>query len=300
MKVLITGSHGQLGGYLIRNAPKHIEDKNVNLICPTRSDLDLSDHKSCQLFLEMHKPDWIINSAAFTNVDQAEKLSDLTYNINTIAPKIFSQWILENGGNMLQISTDYVFDGLKSSPYLTKDKTNPLSIYGRTKESAEKIISNILFPKDQAKILRSSWLIGPDQNNFVHKILSLLKNKETLEVVYDQVSCPTNVIYLSYICWKIIVFKEKGIGFPNLLHWSDYGVASWFDIAQGISEIGYDFGLITSPAKLIPVTSDQYPQIAKRPAFSLLDISQTIFNLKMEPPYWRSSLGDLLKIKLNQ
>ena len=99
---------------------------------------------------------------------------------------------------------------------------------------------------------------------------------------------------------RSIIFKEQGICFPNVLHWSDYGVASWFDISQGVSEIGYDLGLITSPAKLIPVKSDQYPQIARRPAFSLLDISQTIFNLKMEPRYWRCSLGELLKIKLNQ
>ena len=136
--------------------------------------------------------------------------------------------------------------------------------------------------------------------NFVHKILNLLNDKESLEVVYDQVSCPTNVIYLSFICWKIVRFKQEGISFPDLLHWSDSGVASWFDVAQGVSEIGYDLGLLSSPAKLIPVKSEQYPQIAKRPAFSLLDISQTIFNLKMEPHYWRSSLAEVLKMQVNQ
>jgi len=300
MKVLITGSNGQLGRYLVLNAPKNIRDKNIDLICPTKSQLDLSDTRSCKLFLDSNKPDWIINSAAFTNVEKAENFSTLTSNINTIAPKIFSQWILENGGNMLQISTDYVFDGLKSSPYNTTDKTNALSVYGRSKESAEKIICNLLFRTDQAVILRSSWLIGPNQNNFVHKILNLIKDKERLEVVYDQISCPTNIIYLSIICWKILLFKEDGVVFPNVLHWSDLGVASWFDVAQCVSEIGYDLGLVSSPAKLIPVKSNQYPQIAKRPAFSLLDISQTILNLKMEPPYWRSSLEELLKIKLNQ
>ena len=300
MKVLITGSYGQLGTYLIKNAPEYIGDENIDLICPTKAQLDLSDPRSCKLFLDLNKPDWIINSGAFTNVEQAENLSTLTCNINTTAPMIFSRWILENGGKILQISTDYVFDGLKSSPYLTTDPTNALSVYGRSKESAEKIISNLLFTTDQAKILRASWLVGPNQNNFVHKILNLLKDKENLKVIYDQVSCPTNIIFLACICWKILIFKEKGVNFPNLLHWSDSGVASWFDVAQCISEIGYDLGLISSPAKLIPVKSKQYPQIAKRPAFSLLDISQTIFNLKMEPQYWRSSLREVLTIKLNQ
>lgn len=300
MKVLITGSHGQLGTYLIRNAPEYIGDENIDLISPTKTQLDLSNARNCQLFLDANKPDWIINAAAFTNVEKAENLSTLTYDINTIAPKIFSQWILENGGNILQISTDYVFDGLKPSPYLITDATNALSVYGRSKESAEKIISDLLFKTDQAKILRASWLIGPNKNNFVHKILNLLEDKESLEVVYDQISCPTNIIKLASICWRVLQFNKEGVSFPNLLHWSDSGVASWFDVAQCVSEIGYDLGLISSPAKLIPVKSKQYPQIAKRPAFSLLDISQTTSNLKTEPNYWRSSLGEVLKIKLNQ
>ena len=300
MKVLITGSQGQLGSYLTLNAPKYIREKNVDLICPNKSQLDLSDSISCRLFLDSNKPDWIINSGAFTNVDQAESKASLTYDINTNAPQIFSQWILENGGNILQISTDYVFDGLKSSPYLTTDLTQPLSIYGRSKLLAENIIKKLLFPNNQAIILRSSWLISPNQNNFAHKILGLLEEKEKLEVVNDQISCPTNVINLAFLCWQIISYKEEGIYFPNLLHWSDLGVASWFDVAQSVSEIGQELGLLTSPAKIFPVRSQQYPQIATRPSFSLLDIGNTIIHLEMEPNYWRYSLRELLKIKLNK
>jgi len=300
MKVLITGSQGQLGKYLTCHSPTYIGNKVVELIQPKKSELDLDDPENCILFLDKNKPNWIINAAAFTNVDQSEKLKKFTYSINSNAPKIFSEWILKNGGNILQISTDYVFDGFKSSPYLTTDITNPLGVYGASKEAAEKFISNILFPTNQATIVRSSWLIGPGENNFAHKIINLSQDKDQLEVIYDQISCPTNVIDLASLCWQILKYKEEGVNIPQLLHWSDFGVASWFDLAESVSEIGYDLGLISSPAKIVPIKSEQFASVAKRPAFSLLDISQTIIHLNFEPNHWRTSLKEILKIKSEQ
>ncbi len=300
MKVLITGSQGQLGKYLTCTAPKYIGNKVIELIQPKKSELNLADPQNCILFLEKNKPNWIINAAAFTNVDQSEQCKKLTYNINSIAPKIFSEWVLNNGGNLLQISTDYVFDGLKSSPYVTTDITNPIGVYGASKEAAEKFISNILFPTNQANILRSSWLIGPGQNNFAHKMINLCQDKDKVEVVYDQISCPTNVIDLAFLCWQILKYKEEGVEIPKLLHWSDFGVASWFDLAESVAEIGYDLGLISSPVKIVPIKSEQFPSLAKRPAFSLLDISQTIIDFNFEPNHWRSSLKEILKIKSEQ
>ena len=295
MKILITGINGQLGSYLNKLVPLKINNHNIEIIAPSRTELDLSNSNKCYEYILKVNPDWVINSAAFTNVDQAENSPELVYKVNTQAPLFFAKALLECNGKILQISTDYVFDGVAKQPYNSSHKKNPLGVYGDSKAKSEDLIEDILFPSNQAKIMRTSWILAPEKNNFALKILKLCNEQETLKIVSDQIGSPSSVCNLALACWRVIEFHEKGISLPNILHWSDSGVASWFDVAMSIYEFGLSLGLIKGGNKIIPIKSNQYPTLAKRPAFSLLDCSETIQALQLDPSYWRQSLMEILK-----
>ena len=295
MKILITGINGQLGSHLNKLVPSKINNHNLEIIAPSRAELDLSNSNKCYEYILKINPDWVINSAAFTNVDQAENSPELVYKVNTQAPLFFAKALLECNGQILQISTDYVFDGVAKQPYNSSHTKNPLGVYGDSKAKSEDVIEDILFPTNQAKIMRTSWILAPEKNNFALKILKLCNEQETLKIVSDQIGSPSSVSNLALACWRVIEFHEKGISLPNILHWSDSGVASWFDVAMSIYEFGLSLGLIRGGNKIIPIKTNQYPTLAKRPAFSLLDCSDTIQALQLEPSYWRQSLMEILK-----
>ena len=296
MKILVTGSRGQLGSYLIRKAPISIDDNHLEILTPNRDELDLSNPDNCFEYVSRMKPDWIINSAAFTAVDLAENSPELVYKVNTEAPLNFAKALANYNGKLLQISTDYVFDGMTYQPYKPDHEKNPLGIYGDSKSKAEDLIMNKLFPNNQAKIIRTSWILGPEKNNFALKILELCQKNEILKIVSDQIGSPCSVINLSLACWRVIDFFEKGISLPDILHWSDYGVASWFDIAVEICDLGSQLGLINGKKKVMPISTAQYPTLAKRPSFSLLECSETITALQLEPSHWRYSLLEILEL----
>ena len=192
IKVVLTGASGQLGKTLIETKPE-----SINLITPSRSEIDLSEPEKSVLYLEKTNPDWIINSAAFTNVDDAEKESELAFCINGKAPEIFANFLNNSHGRLLQISTDFVFDGNQNIPYSNLDKPNPINIYGKSKLIGEKKV--LRFKKNF--IIRTSWLYSPFGKNFLKTMLRLhdLKQKvnEPIRVIADQIGCPTSCESLS-------------------------------------------------------------------------------------------------------
>ena len=294
MRILITGSSGQLGKSLLNLFLN--DSKSFEIIQPTRKELDLSDNLACKNIVEKVKPDWIINLAAYTLVDKAEIEMDLATQINCEAPRIFSEALSNTHGKLLHISTDYVFDGKQCRPYKPTDQRNPINSYGLSKSLGEEFIEHILFPTRQAFILRTSWLIGPNGDNFL-KTMHYLHNKNTeIKVVADQVSSTTSTLTLAKAIYKIIKFKNKNINLPLIMHFSDSGVASWYDVAVAIGEIGHKLKVIHSPAKIIPIKSIEYTSPAKRPFYSLLDSSDLRKALNIDPYHWRFALEEVMKL----
>jgi len=289
MKVLLTGSTGQLGKSIIK-----MKSKYVDLITTNREQLDLSNKLSCEDFILTEKPDWVINCAAFTAVDQAEKDIDLSREINSFAPEAFANSLNKINGKLLHISTDFVFDGEQNFPYKTNQKTNPINQYGYSKALGEDLIMKKTKGKKTSIILRTSWVISPYGKNFILTMLKLHEQRESINVVCDQIGAPTSAKHLAKVCWKIINFKEiKKL--PQILHWSDSGVASWYDIAVAVGDIGLELGLIQKKANVYPIKTIDYPTPARRPKYSLLDTFETSNFLKMDPNHWRLNLIEILK-----
>ena len=291
MKVLITGSQGQLGKELLKNIPNDIE------VIPTnRETFNLSDLKNCREFIFDNKPDWIINAAAYTAVDLAEDEEEIAIRINSEAPTEIAKALKKTGGRLLHISSDFVFDGKSRSPYKVDDEPNPINVYGKSKLLGENGIKNILQDNNQYIILRTSWVMGSEGNNFAKTMLKLLKIKDKISVVYDQIGCMTSSKYLSIICW-LIIQKDitKNINNQKIFHWTEAGVSNWFDIATEIRELSLKLNLLKNPAKVIPISSDNFPTKAKRPNFSLLDSSTTKEVLNIENNNWRFSLLEILQ-----
>ena len=294
MKVLITGGNGQLGKSLIA-----LKDKRIKLLIPNRIEFDLQDHKSMIDYIKLHKPNWTINCAAYTSVDEAEDNSDLAKSINLTGAETLAKIIKSHGGRFLQISTDFIFDGKKNKPYKPLDKGNPKGKYGLTKYQAEREILKIFSNTNQGVILRTSWLISPYGKNFLLTILRLLKEKETISVVNDQIGSLTSCNSLADACWKIIsIYSNNNCinTLPNILHWTDEGIISWFQIACEINTFSAKIGLIEKEKEIIPISSKEFKSKAKRPMFSSLECSETSRILNKEQTQWKKSIQDILLI----
>ncbi len=289
MRILLTGSNGQLGREILKLKPKDIE-----VINPNSSEFNLRNLNNCKKQIFDLKPNWIINCAAYTDVEKAEKENKLSKQINSYAPKEFSKAINKIGSNLLHISTDYVFDGTQSKPYKENQETNPLSYYGYTKALGEKLIAKNINNLESASILRTSGLIGPEGKNFLITMLKLHAEKKTINVVSDQICAPTRSKDLAKAVWQIIKYK-KSKKLPFIMHWSDAGIASWFDIANEIGNLGLKLGILKRKATVKPLKSEEYISLAKRPKFSILDIKQTSDLLEMEPLDWKENLEYILQ-----
>ena len=288
-KVLLTGSQGQLGFSIEKLNPKGIKLFSLN-----KNEFDLSKINNIKKKLEDIKPDFIINCGAYTNVDMAEDEKEIVMEINAYSVKEIALYLKRNGGNLIQISSDYVFDGQNPIAYKVSDKVCPLNQYGLSKARAEKFIQEILGDTNQGMVIRTSWLMGTISKNFLLTMIKLHQTKKEINVVSDQISCPTSTKTLAEACWKAIKLKlEKNLykdNFMPILHWCDNGIASWYDIAIAIGEISAKNGLVNFPAYVNPVKSEIYPRKAKRPRFSLLDCSTTREFLDIKGEYWRKSL----------
>ena len=293
MKVLLTGAAGQLGQALIASRPPEVE-----LIACSRGELDLADAEACRAAVQQHRPDWVLNAGAYTAVDKAESEPELAAAVNAGAPAAFAEALAATGGRLLQVSTDFVFNGAQGSPYRPEQRLDPLGVYGATKAAGE--TAALALPG--ARLLRTSWVYGPVGKNFCLTMLRLHALKaaagEALGVVADQVGCPTSTLTLAAACWRAI-----GVGAdpaadsasPRILHWSDAGVASWYDFAVAIGELGVQAGLLERAARVKPLTTADYPTPAQRPSYSLLDCTASRAALGLEPLHWREALAEVLR-----
>jgi dTDP-4-dehydrorhamnose reductase len=288
MKVLLTGREGQLGTALQASLPE-----GVILIATGRSELDLADHAACRQAVRDHRPDWVLNAGAYTAVDRAESEADRAMAINAGAPQAFAEALRETGGRLLQVSTDFVFNGAQGSPYRPDQALDPLGVYGATKAAGE--TAALALPG--ARVLRTSWVYGPVGKNFCLTMLRLHAMKaaagEPLGVVADQVGCPTATHTLAAACWRAIGIGTDADG-PRTLHWSDAGASSWYDFAVAIGELGVAAGLLERAAEVRPLTTADYPTPAQRPSYSLLDCTASRQSLAMDPIHWRASLAQVL------
>ena len=294
IKVLLTGSQGQLGFSIEKLNPRGIQ-----LISLDKNQFDLSKINNIKKKLECIKPDFVINCGAYTDVDMAEYEKETVMDINANSVKEIALYLKKNGGNLIQISSDYVFDGLNSKAYKVNDKVCPLNQYGFSKARAEKFIQEILSDSNQGIVIRTSWLMGTVSKNFLLTMIKLHQTKKEINVVSDQISCPTSTKTLAETCWRVIKLKlEKnfyGDNFMPILHWCDNGIASWYDIAIAIGEISTKNGLVSYPAFVNPIKSENYLNKAKRPSFSLLDCTSSREFLDLKGEYWRKSLEDSIK-----
>ena len=291
MKVLLTGAAGQLGQALLASRPEGVE-----LLPLRRSELDLADADACRQLVRQHQPDWVLNAGAYTAVDRAEGEADLALAVNAGAPGAFAEALAETGGRLLQVSTDFVFNGQQGSPYRPDQVPEPLGVYGASKAAGERAVRAALGP-GRARILRTSWVYGPVGANFCLTMLRLHALKaatgDPLGVVADQVGCPTATDGLAAACWRAI-----GLGADpdaaEILHWSDAGAARWYDFAVAIGELGVAAGLLDQAAEVRPIPTSAYPTPAARPPYSLLDCIASRAALGLEPTHWRAALGQVL------
>ena len=289
MKVLLTGAGGQLGQALIASAPEGIE-----LVTTSRQQLDLADPEACSSAVEQHQPDWVLNAGAYTAVDKAESEPELAHAVNAGAPEAFARGLDQQGGRLLQISTDFVFNGSQGTPYQPEQARAPLGVYGASKAAGEAAVQTIFGAGGRGLILRTSWVIGPVGKNFALTMLRLHRERDQLGVVADQVGCPTSTLNLAHTCWRTLqIADDRDV--PAVMHWSDAGAASWYDVAVAVGQIGADLGLIATPAEVQPITTEDYPTPAERPAYSLLDCTATRAALDLKGEHWQQALTAVLK-----
>lgn len=283
MRVLITGANGQLGGALQRTAPAWADINAIDV-----EDVDLTDAAMLTARLVVEAPDLVINAAAYTAVDRAERDEALARAINADAVGVMVKTMAETGSKVVHVSTDYVFDGTASAPYEPDAPRNPQSAYGRTKAEGE----DALRPEDL--LVRTAWVYEAGGANFVRTMIRLMTEREELGVVSDQIGSPTWATGLARTIWGLVEARAVGT-----FHHSDAGVASWYDFAMAIAEEAYALGLLPRVPIIRPITTADYPTPARRPAFSLLDCSATRALLGAEAVHWRTNLRLMLKEETN-
>ncbi len=282
-KILITGADGQLGYELQRSVPEGYE-----CIATDKDNLDITDAYVVKEFVGEHQPDVIINSAAYTAVDKAEEETELAIAINTLGAANLANMARATNAKLVQISTDFVFDGKACSPYPVDAETNPDGYYGKTKRDGDNKVLDIL--GDDALIIRTSWLYSAHGNNFVKTMLRFMAERDELGIISDQIGTPTWANSLAKAVWQSISLDSKGI-----YHWSDAGVASWYDFAYAIMEEGITLGILDKPIKINAITTADYPTPASRPCYSVMDKTTTWQAFDMKSEHWRVALRHMMK-----
>ena len=275
MNILITGCNGQLGNEMQLLEAQHPEHTFFNTDV---EELDITDREAIGAFVDFNQIDGIVNCAAYTAVDKAEENQELCDLLNHVAPGYLAEAVERRGGWMIQVSTDYVFDGSNHRPYVESDPVCPNSTYGRTKLAGEEAVQNAC---SRTMIIRTAWLYSTFGNNFVKTMIRLGKEKSELGVIFDQIGTPT---YARDLAVAIFAAINKGI-VPGIYHFSNEGVISWYDFTKAIHRLA---GITTCHVR--PLHTAEYPTPANRPHYSVLDKTKIKQTYGIEVPYWEESL----------
>ncbi|MBW4673524.1 MAG: dTDP-4-dehydrorhamnose reductase [Desmonostoc geniculatum HA4340-LM1] len=284
--ILLIGSNGQVGQELQQILPSY-----GNTISVSRPTVDLTQPDTLRSIIRAKEPQIIINAAAYTAVDKAESESELATAINATAPLILAEESQKLGAFLIHISTDYVFDGNGCRPYQETDATNPLSVYGKTKLAGEQAIQENC---THHLILRTAWVYGNfGKSNFVKTMLRLGAQRPELRIVADQIGSPTWAKDIAAVIGEMIPKLTTDIA--GTYHYTNSGVASWYDFAIAIFEEAQQLGFPLKVENIIPITTSEYPTPARRPAYSVLACGKISTLLGKYPPHWRQRLREMLK-----
>lgn len=280
MNVLITGCNGQLGNEMQLLQKEHTSHKYFNTDV---AELDITDKEAIRSFVQQNNIDGIVNCAAYTAVDKAESDAEFAALLNATAPTYLAEAIEERGGWLIQVSTDYVFDGTGHTPYTEDEPTAPTGVYGVTKLNGE---LGAMKACSKTMVIRTAWLYSEFGKNFVKTMIQLGQTKPELGVIFDQIGTPTYAFDLAQVIFTAI---EKGI-VPGVYHFSNEGVISWYDFTKAIHRIA---GINECHVK--PLHTSEYPTPAARPHYSVLDKTKIKQTYGIEVPYWEDSLQQCIK-----
>lgn len=287
MKVLIAGSAGQLGRALQVSAPAGVE-----ILAPPEAEFDILDAAKVSSLVETTRPDLLINAAAYTAVDKAETDRDSAEAVNATAAAGLARAAASVGARFAHVSTDFIFDGLSPTPYLPDATPAPLGVYGETKLSGE---LQVRAAHPSPLIVRTAWVYAAEGNNFVKTMLRLMAERDEVPVVSDQVGTPTHAAGLARAIWALDAAGANGV-----FHWTDAGVASWYDFAIAIRDEALAIGLLQRAVPVVPIRTSDYPTPAKRPSMSVLDKSSS-WAITGTAVHWRAelkvALAEMLKLR---
>ena len=283
MKVLVTGAGGQVATALAKLKPAGAE-----LVLLSQAELDITDRDTVRRRMAVLDPDVIINAAAYTAVDKAESEAMVAEQVNGDAPGYLAEAARANGARLLHISTDFVFDGKAGSPYKPDAAAAPLGVYGLSKLHGEQ--RALEASQGEALVLRTAWVYAAGGHNFVRTMLRLMGERGMVKVVSDQQGSPTWADSVARALWAAVEKPQ----FRGIHHWTDAGVASWYDFAMAIAADGRELGLLKTPVEVFPIATAEYPTPAKRPTYSVLDRGSTEAGLGITAEPWRDNLKKML------
>jgi dTDP-4-dehydrorhamnose reductase len=281
--VLVTGAAGQLGLALQATVPRGWRLRGCD-----GARLDITHPETVYSVLERTRPALVINAAAYTGVDSAERETERSEAVNAAGAAHVAEGARRIGARLIHISTDFVFDGARAVPYAPGDRPNPLGVYGRTTLAGEREVTRI--SEGKALIVRTAWLYSSHGRNFVLSMLRLMRERDSLGVVYDQVGTPTSAGSLAEALWAMAARPELS----GIHHWTDAGIASWYDFAVAVQEEALALGLLSQPVPIRPLRTQEYPTPARRPPYSVLDASATWTALGLPVRHWRDRLRETL------
>lgn len=284
-RIILLGGFGQLGTLIQESLPSGIE-----LFAFSSADFDIRNLNQHQAIYKDLAPTTIINASAYTQVDKAESEHELAYAVNADGPANIAKSCPDNC-RIIHISTDFIFDGAKNSPYLPADQASPLSVYGASKLAGEE---KLLAVRPDSLILRTSWLYSAQGQNFMNTMLKLMKERDELSVVNDQLGTPTSAHTLAKVVWRFVANREL----KGKFHWADQGETSWFDFAVEIQQQALALGLLDKQIPLRAISTQDYPTPAQRPKYSVLDKSETYNAINFTGLNWQDELGKVLMLKL--
>lgn len=283
MRVLLTGAGGQVG-----QAIRSLKPAGMLVTALTHADLDITNADRVRDAVGTHRPQWIINAAAFTAVDAAESERDAAHALNATAVSYLARAANSQHGRLVQLSTDFVFDGRSSVPYEPESDTLPLNVYGASKLAGEQ---NALRESEDSIVVRTSWVYAAHGTNFVRTMLRLMALQPEVRVVCDQVGSPTWATGLARALWRLIDRAAPA----GIYHWCDAGITSWYDFAVAIQEEALLRGLLGQQrSQILPVRTTEYPTAARRPAYSALDASRMRTMTDLPVTHWRVHLRTML------